>query len=173
MIKARALVTSIWDWEHWKKASVKSGAYILHDAWTEHNMVVDEGLTHLMETVFSGGAQKTAWYIALFNDDYTVLAANTYQSPGYTESTNYAGSRKTWVEAGVSAKSISNAASVALFTMSASETIYGASLLSANTPGDAVSGETLYCSSKFTTGRGVEVTDVLKVTATLTAEDVV
>ena len=57
--------------------------------------------------------------------------------------------------------------------MNASETIYGGALLSASTKGDSVSGEVLYCESQFTSSRTVEDDDILKVTATLTAEDVV
>lgn len=170
-IKGAVAVSSKWQWEHWRKTGRNAG-YYLEDAWEERNMVVDEGLTHLLDVVFSGGAAKSAWYIALFNDDHTPASDDTYQSPGYTESTNYSGPRQTWQEGGVSSVRISNEANVASFTMSATEMIYGSSLVSANTPGDSVSGEVLYCESKYDSSRGVQNEDVLKVTATLEAQDV-
>lgn len=163
---------SVWMWEQWRPASRRSGSYFLKDAWEETNITTDEGVTHALDVVFSGGAQKSAWYIAIFNDDYTPIASNTYQSPGYTESTNYdEGGRPVWQEAGVASKSLTNAANRAEFTMSATETIYGGSLVSANTKGDAVSGEILYCSSKFSATKPVEDDDVLKVTAVISGDD--
>jgi len=171
-LKSILSTSSVWKWEQWRKSSRRSGAYVLHDRWEETKITTDEGITHVLDVVFSDGAQKGTWYIALFNDDYTPLAANTYQAPGYTESENYdEGARPTWQEAGVAAKSISNAANVASFTMNATETIYGGSLLSASTKGDSASGEVLYCSSAFSTSKAVEDDDVLKVTATLTGAD--
>ena len=165
--------SSVWVWEQWKLASRRSGAYILYDTWTETNLTTDEGITHALDVVFSDGAQKGTWYLALFNDDYTPLAGDTYQSPGYTESANYdEGARPTWQEAGVVAKSISNVANVAAFTMNTDETIYGGSLVSANTKADLLSGEILYCSSAFTAEKAVEDDDILKVTATLSGQDV-
>jgi len=171
-LKAFFGTKSIWAWEHWKPSG-RSGAYALNDAWEESNITTDEGVTHALDVVFSGGAKKSAWYMSLFNDDYTPLGSDTYQSPGYTESSNYSqGARPTWQEAGVASKSITNAANVASFTMTASETIYGGSLLSASTKGDSASGEVMYCSSQFTTSRDVEIDDILKVTATISGQDV-
>jgi len=172
-LKAFFGTKSIWAWEHWKPASHRSGAYSLHDAWTDTNITTDEGITHALDVVFSGGAQKSAWYIAIFNDDYTPLAGDGYQSPGYTESSNYdEGARPTWQEAGVVSKSLTNASNRASLTMSATETIYGGSLVSANTKGDAVSGEILYCTSKFTVPKPVDDDDVLKVTVVIAGQDV-
>lgn len=171
-IRARFGIGSVWKWEHWKKVGSRNGAYAFNASWEETNVMTDEGITHVLDVVLSAGAQKTAWYISLFNDDYVPTIADTYQSPGYTETTNYSGARPTWQEAGVSAKVITNSANVASFTMSATETIFGGSLVSANTKGDTVSGEVLLCSTAFANDRGVENEDVLKVTATISGQDV-
>lgn len=164
---------SLWVWEKWSPVNPRSGAYLLTDRWEATNLTTDEGINHALDVVFSGGAQKTAWYIALFEDDYTPLSTNTYQVPGYTECTAYdEGARPTWEEGGVSAKSISNTANSATFTMNAAKTLYGASLVSANTKGDIVSGEVLYLSTAFSAEKNMADDEVLRVTATITGQDV-
>jgi len=168
MIKNTFGTMSTWCWEHWSKVGEN---YIQRDTWTENNVTTDEGLTHALDVIFSEGANKS-WYIALFNDDYSPVASDTYQLPGYAEMTNYVGARPAWEEAGVSSLSISNSANVAAFTMTGSDVVYGAALVSADTPGDSLSGEVLYCASKFTTERTVENDDILKVTVTISAQDV-
>jgi len=162
----RPHIGTVWDWEHWR-----GGKRI--DTWQETNVCVNEGLEDMLDVAFSSGTQKTTWYIALFNDDYTPLITNDYQAPGYTESVNYDETvREEWLEGGVSSKSIDNSANKAEFTMSAAETVYGAALVSEAHKGDATSGEgVLFCSSQFATSKTVEDDDVLKVTVTLTAAD--
>jgi hypothetical protein len=166
----RFLVESIWDVE-----CIRDGKTI----WTERNknLCTDEGLNALLNIMFHAVTQITTWYIALFNTDTTILAAHTYAVPGYTESTAYdEATRPEYVEAASSAKSTTNSANKASFTMDASTTIYGAALVGggtdADTPGDTAGGGCLYCASKFTAGKAVEALDVLKVTVTLTAADV-
>lgn len=158
---------SIWDWEHYRAGQ-------LIDKWTEKNIVTDEGLTHALDVVFSDGTQKNDWYVALFNNDYTPDGSETYQTPVYVETVGYdEASRPDWTEAGVSSQQITNSASRATFTMNSGETIYGAALVSADTPGDAASGEVLFCVSKFSSGGKATIDDdVLKVTVTITASDV-
>lgn len=163
---------SVWMWEQWRPASRRSTSWLLQDTWEVRNITTDEGVTHALDVVFSGGLAKPVWYIALFNNDYTPIESNTYQSPGYTESTNYdEGARPTWQEAGVASKSLTNASNRAEFTMKTTENIYGGSLVSANTKGDAVSGEILYCVSKFSAPKPVEDNDVLKVTVVISGDD--
>jgi hypothetical protein len=160
-----------WWWEQWKKMG-RSGAYVLDSVWEADNVCTDEGVTHMLDVTFSGGTQKTVWYLLLFNTDYTPLITNTYQAPGFTESTNYdEGARPTWQEAGVVNKALTNSANRAYFTMNATETIYGGALVSANTKGDVVSGEVMYSSSKFSASKSVDAEDVLKVTLGLSAAD--
>lgn len=169
--KQNALISSIWDWKcYGPDGKLK---------WTDsnHNLCTDEGLNALLDIMFHGSTQITTWYIAIFEDDYTPIAGNTYATPGYTESTAYdEATRPEFVEAAASSKSITNSANKASFTMNATKTIYGGSLVGggtgATTKGDTAGGGTLYCSSQFTTEKPVEDDDVLKVTVTLTASDV-
>ncbi len=174
-MKSGAGLTSRWDWELWR-----DGKCI--EQWSDHNRVTDEGLDHLLEAVFSDGTQITDWYVSIFEDDHTPAAADTYATPGYTESTAYdEATRPAWSEAGVAAgdvsgKKVTNSASKASFTMSATKTIYGGSLVGggtdANTKGNTAGGGVLYCASAFSSGsKGVEDDDVLKVSITVTAMD--
>jgi len=163
---------SIWRWEKWSPVNPRSGARAVTDEWTVGNLTTDEGIEHALDVVFSGGAQKSAWYIAIFEDDHTPVAGDTYQTPGYTECTAYdEGARPTWQEGGVASKSITNSANAASFTFNATKSIYGASLVSANTKGDSVSGEVLYLSTKFTSAKSMEDDEALRVTATINGQD--
>lgn len=147
--------------------------------WSEENrnLVTNEGLDAILDIMFHGSTQITTWYIALFEDNHTPAAADTYATPGYTESTAYdEATRPAFVEAAASSQSITNSASKASFTMNATKTIYGAALVGGgtggNTKGDTAGGGTLYCVSQFTSGsKAVESADVLKVTVTITAAD--
>jgi len=163
-------IFSVWEWEHWRGGK-------LIDTWKEKNLCTDEGLNHVIDVAFSAATQITAWYIALFEDDHTPAAGDTYAVPGFTESTAYTETnRPAWQEAGPSAKVITNSANKATFTINATKTIYGAALVGggtgANTKDDQAGGGTLFCESQFSSGpKAVENTDVLKVTVTITGAD--
>jgi len=164
--KADFGVTSSWKWEQWRDEK-------LIDVWEERNVCTTEGLTHILNVQFHGEAASATWYIALFEDDYTPLITNTYAVPGYTESTAYTeATRPAFVEAEAAAKTITNSANKADFTMNATKTIYGASLVDDNTKDDvAAAGAVLFCSSKFSAAKSVVSADVLKVTITITSSD--
>ena len=102
------------------------------------------------------------------------MVGATYDKPGYTESANYdEAARPQWQQGEVSAKSITNSANKASFTMSTAETIYGAALVSYATKGNtAKAGAKMFNVSQFALGsRVVANDDVLKVTITLTGAD--
>jgi hypothetical protein len=162
-------VTSKWDWEHWR-----GGKCI--DTWSERNIVTNEGLNAILDIMFHASTQITVWAVALFEDNYTPIASNTYAAPGYTESDAYdEADRPDFVEAAASSQSITNSASKAEFTIDATKTIYGASLVGGgtdyNTKSDTAGGGTLFCSSKFSSAKSVVDNDVLKVTITISASD--
>ena len=156
---------SVWDWECFdKNGGLK---------WREsvHNLVTNEGLDHYLDVALSSATQITAWYVALFEDDHTPAAGNTYATPGYTESEAYdEATRPAWTEAGVSSQSITNSASKASFTMNATKTIYGGALVgggsAASTTGNTAGGGKLLCLSAFSSGKPVEDDDVIKLTIT-------
>lgn len=166
-----AFVSSSWEWEHWRDGE-------LLERWVESNIVTDEGLNHLLDSTFSAGTQVTDWYVMIYNTNTTPTSSMTYAVPSFTESTHYSeATRPVWNDGGVSGQSVDNSANKASFTMSTSETIYGAALVGggtgATTKGDQAGGGTLYNVSDFSGGsKTVASDDVLKVTVTLTAQDV-
>lgn len=142
------------------------------DEWKEPNIVVDEGINYILDAALSGATQVTTFYIGLFQNNYTPLStdvAATFPGAGvgneittaYTEAT-----RPVWTEAGVSAKTITNTASPAVFTFNTGATAYGAFLVTTNTKG-GTTGK-LIAASKFSSSRAMLNTDALHVTYTLT-----
>jgi|GEM_PF-1264941 len=164
-------IGSVHSFEHFRDGK-------LIDSWSEHNLCTDEGLTHMLDVVFSGGTAIGTWYVIVFEDNFTPVAGSTYASPGFTESTAYTeANRQAWVEAGVAAKSITNSASKATLSINATKTIYGSALVgggsAASTKDDQAGGGTLFNVVRFTSGsKSVENGDTLKVTITLTASDI-
>lgn len=141
-----------------------------------HNLVTNQGLNHILDVILHGSTQITAWYVALFESNTTILATHTYAAPGFTESTAYdEATRPAYNEAAASGQSITNSANKATFTISDSKTIYGAALVGGGsaptTKGDAAGGGTLLCAVQFASSRAVLDDDTLEVTYTLTGAD--
>ena len=161
---------SWWKWEQWRDGK-------LIDTWENGNIVTNEGLDAILDIMFHGSAQITPWYIALFEDNHTPAAGDTYAVPGYTESTAYSeANRVVYNEAAASSQSITNSANKASFSINATKTIYGAALVGGGTnpsvKSDTASGGTLFNSSQFSGGaKSVENGDTLKVTITINAAD--
>ena len=162
-------IGSIWTIEHWR------GGQLLTTR-IEENLCPDEFINHVLDIALSGGTQITNWYLALFSNNHSPAAGNTYASPGYTEATGYdETTRPLWNEGGVSAKSITNSANKATFTMDGTDgTIYGAALVSDDTKGDTAGGGVLGPVAQFTGGAitGIVDDDVLKVYMTINGSDV-
>lgn len=162
-------VCSWWEFEHYRKGN-------LIDKWEQKNVNTNEGLNHLLNVAFNSATQITSWYMGLFESDTTPLVTHTYAVPGFTESTAYdEATRPAFVEAEATTKVITNTASKATFTISATKTIYGAFLCGggtgATTKGDAAGGGTLFASSKFATAKDVVDGDILMVVCSITLAD--
>jgi len=139
-----------------------------------HNIWTDEGLNRLLDVFFHATTQTSTWYCAIFENDFTMDGDENYDVPGYTESTSYdEETRPAYNEAASSSKSMTNSANKAVFTISATKTIYGASLVSVNTKGDHTGGgnNVLACGGKFATSRACVDNDVLNLTYTVTSAD--
>ena len=168
---AKALLASIWQWEHWRNGE-------LIDKWAETNIFTDEGLTNFIDVHFSKGTQITEWHVLIYNTDTTPVVGQTYAVPVFTEATVYSEvTRPAWQDGGVSSKSVDNSANKASFTMATADTIYGAALVgggtAATTKGDVAGGGVIYNVSDFSGGsKSVVSDDVLKITVTLQATDV-
>jgi len=173
--KANFLVRSHWDVECYDKHGKLK--------FTDHaeNCCTAEGLNKLLDVMFHGVTAIATWYIAIYENtspSYTPADGNTYAVPGYVEVTAYdEATRPEFVEAAASGKSMTNSANKATFTMNATKTLLGASLVGGGSPangkGDTGGGGVLYAAANFTSGKPVESGDTFKVTCTLTASDVV
>ncbi len=137
------------------------------------NLVVNEGLNHILDTVLHGGAQVTTWYLGLFEANYTPVANVTAATitAASTECTAYdEATRVAYDEAAPSGQSITNAASKATFTMNATKTIYGAFLVSASAK-SATTG-VLLSAARFGASKAVVDDDQLLLTYTFSASSV-
>jgi len=137
------------------------------------NLVVNEGLNHILDVVFNGATQVSPWYVGLFEGNYTPVAgvvASTIASAS-TETTAYDESvRQTYVEAAAASQSTTNSASRATFTFNATKTIYGAFLISNSTKGGTTG--TLLAAARFGSSKAVVDDDQLLVTYTFNASSV-
>lgn len=137
------------------------------------NLVVDEGLTHVLDLTFNSGAQITAWYVGIFETNYTPAADDTAAnvSARAVESTAYTElNRVTLQTAAAASNAVTNSANRAIFTMNATKTIYGCFAVS-NSGKNSTLG-TLLANVQFTQARSVISGDELLVTYTMTAQDV-
>ncbi len=139
-----------------------------------HNSITNEGLDRIVNVMFAGTTQTATWYCGLVETDTAPAAAMNYDVPVFTESTSYdEATRPAYVEAASSAQSLTNSASPAVFTISATKTMYGAALFSINTKGDHTGGanNVLFCYAKFSASRAVVDNDVINLTYTITPAD--
>ncbi len=133
-----------------------------------HNTVVNVGLQHILDVVFSASSNVATWYLGLTDGTPTVNAADTLAShAGWAEETGYTGNRQAWVEVR-SGQSMTNAASVAVFPITGTATIGGGFLCSVAT----TTTGTLMSAGALTGGdRSVVNGDTLNLTYTFAAAD--
>lgn len=143
------------------------------DEFFTDNLVVNEGLDHILNTVFHGGTPVGTWYLGLFEANYTPIATVTAATitSASTECTTYDEStRQAYDEAASSGQSITNSASKATFTINATKTIYGAFLVSASAK-SATTG-VLMSAARFASSKSVVDDDQLLLTYTFAASSV-
>lgn len=161
-----------------KQSAIVSGVYTHNingsDERVDSNIVVTEGMNHMLDVVLRGTTAVATWYFGLFSANVTPVntwtAANftanateiTSNTEGYSETT-----RQAFVAAAASAGSINNTASKAAFTIATatSITVWGAGLLSSNIKGGTTG--TLLSSAKFSAARTLYNTDVFNLGYTL------
>jgi hypothetical protein len=153
----------------------------------DDNLVVDEGINYIMDTALSNATAKAAFYIGIYGNNYTPIAASI-QSSG-TASANFCNvalagevtsvydetTRPVWQEDGVTSKVITNSANKAEFTFNGSDDIYGAFLTGgtgSDVKGASGAGHVLVAAAKFSTMRSVISGDVLVVTYQITGSAV-
>jgi hypothetical protein len=135
------------------------------DEFESPNLVVNQGLDHLLSIELAAGTQVTTWSLGIFEGNYTPVASVTAATitSASTECTAYTQStRQTWTPGSVSSQAVSNSASPATFTFNATKTIYGAFLVS-NSTKSSTSG-TLFSASAFGSSKSVTSGDQLILT---------
>lgn len=138
------------------------------------NLVVNQGLDHLLDVTLSGATQITTWYVGLTDNTPSPAAADVMSShAGWTEFTEYSqATRVTWTDGGVSGQSVSNSGSPASFSVNNSTNggLGGLFLVSENTKGGTTG--TLYSVVAITGGnRVVNNGDTINATYTFTMAD--
>lgn len=143
------------------------------DEWEADNITVNEGLNATLGIMLGGSAQITAWYLGLFTGNYTPvatdnaagIAGNSTEATGYVGPTSGGTSiRQTFSPSSPGSQSINNSASRASYFFNASQTIYGAFLVSSATI-NGTSG-TLFSAAQFGTAKPVVNLDQLLLTYT-------
>lgn len=151
--------------------------------WVEEiqNLVVTQGLNDVLTKYLKGSSYTATWYVGLIdNAGFGALAAgdtaakitNTTPNPPTTndwaELSEYDESvRQTLTLGTASGGSIDNTASKAVFTMSATKTVYGGFIISDSTK-DGTAG-VLFGEAAFSAPRAVVDDDTITVTVTVTA----
>lgn len=141
--------------------------------WREEydNLIVTAGLNKILDACFKTGLTTPAWYVGLVdNAGWTAYAAGDTMAShaGWAESTAYSNAnRPTFTPGTISAGSVDNSASKAVFNINATATIRGSFLADNNTKGGTTG--TLYGEGDYSAARSVISGDTLNVTVTLTA----
>lgn len=135
---------------------------------TKKNLVVTEGLNHVLSSTFDAGTQVTQWYVGLKGSGTPVAGDTMASHASWAEDTNYTQSVRQDLTLGTaSSGSIDNVGNLATYTMNGTTTINGAFVTSDNTK-SGTSG-ILYGVVDFAVARSVISGDTLNVTVTLTA----
>jgi hypothetical protein len=148
----------------WTVEQVRAGQVIATDCG--HNLVPTEGLNDMLAAYYKGAAQTAAWYIGLYEGNYTPNAAVTAASiaAAATETTAYdETARPAWVAGTVATGAVSNIDNKATFTFNAPVTVYGGFLVSTATKGGALG--VLASVIRFPSPKAMEAGDTLRITA--------
>jgi hypothetical protein len=136
------------------------------------NIIVNEGLNHILNAVLHGETQVDPWYVGIYKANVAIVAGTTGATVASLVTEIAAGDvdetvRETYVEAESTAQSTTNSASKASYTSTGTMTIYGAFLISTAAMEDTAG--ILLAGSLFGSSRALVVSDELLVTYTLNA----
>jgi hypothetical protein len=131
----------------------------------DNNMVVDQGIMHFLGATLDQVTQNSAFYIALFGGNVTVVSTWTAANftSNSTEFTNYTESNRVlWANDAAAANSIGNDTTPAVFTIgSGGGTVRGAALLSVATK-SSTSG-VLIAAARFATDKVLAEDEELRI----------
>jgi len=126
---------------------------------TNHNIVVNEGIQHILDVVFMGGTQKAHFYVGLISGTPTPSSTDTLAS--ITEFSSYTeGARQEYVEGFNGTLEITNNNSKAIFSINGNGTIGGSFI----TDVDSGTSGILIAENAFANGdRNVATGDTIEV----------
>jgi len=136
------------------------------------NMIVNQGLQHTLDAVFSGSSQVSTWYVGLCATSPTVASSDTAAvHGGWAEFTSYGEeTRPEWVEVRTN-QSMTNSASKAAFSINVNASVIGGLFLTSVAAKSAGTG-TLMSAVAFSGGnKSADSGDTLSVTYTLSLAD--
>lgn len=131
-----------------------------------HNLMPTEGLNYVLGAALKGAAQITAFYVGLYEGNYTPVAGDTAAafSVSATESTAYAEATRVALTLGsVVSGAADNSAARAEFTADATKTFYGGFISSSNAKGS--SSGVLVSAVRFASPKVLASGEILRVTA--------
>lgn len=130
------------------------------------NIMPMEGITHMQNVLLKGGAQITAWYIGLYEANYTPVSGDEMADfpTSASEFTGYVGgARKAFTAGTPLGGTVDNAGNEAEFTFTADATVYGGFISSASAHGSP-SG-VLLSAVRFGSPKSLSTDEMLRVTA--------
>jgi len=136
------------------------------------NIIVTEGLNHILDSTLGGASQVTAWYVGLLDADAAPAAGWGATEVGGDDFVDYAeGTLPVWTpDGGAAAGSVSNSSSPASFAINQDSSVVGGAFL-ISTSAKATPAGTLYSAGTFSSDKNVDDGDTLQVTATFTQAD--
>ena len=146
---------------------VRDGRVI--DREVQHNLVPVEGLNHFAGVALKGTSQVTAWYVGLYEGNYTPQVTDTAAAlpAAATEVTAYSEATRVALTLGsISGGAVTNTASPAEFTATSAKTVRGGFISSASAK-NATTG-VLTSVVKFASPKSLDTGDKLRITAGFT-----
>jgi hypothetical protein len=138
------------------------------DSFVEKNIIVDQGINYILNAALNAEPQSSSWYVGIFEGNYTPVAGDTAATfpASATECVAYAeAARQEFVKNVSTAKSVSNSASKASFSINATKTIYGCFLSSASAKSSTIG--TMLSAVRFSAQKGMTSGDILTVSYTV------
>lgn len=150
--------------QHWLVECFDSNGKL---KWREDfdNLVVTEGRNTYLDYTLKTGLASPLWYVGLKGTGAIVAGDLMSSHAGWTELTPYSNAtRPAWTPGAISAGSVDNSASKAVFNINATSTIFGAFMTNNNTKGGATG--ILLGGADFAASRAVGSGDTLNVQVT-------
>jgi len=134
------------------------------------NLVVNQGLQHILDVTLESGSQITSWYVGLTDASPSPAAGDTLASHvGWTEFTDYDEAARQAYTSTRSGQTCSNSGSKASFTIDTDSSSVGGAFIASASSG--TSG-TLLCAAAFSGGnKAADDDDTLEVQYDFSAAD--